>query len=55
MVSLPEFQLFCEPTIPLKNFHLVCEPTVVSPEGVRDRIKQKLIDLCRHYDLEIRD
>lgn len=28
---------------------------VVSPEGVRDRIKQKLINLCRQYDLEIRD
>ena len=28
---------------------------VVSPETVRDRIKQKLINLCRQYDLEIRD
>ncbi|HAZ49120.1 MAG TPA: WYL domain-containing protein [Cyanobacteria bacterium UBA11369] len=28
---------------------------VVSPEGVRDRIKQKLINLCRQYDLQIRE
>jgi WYL domain len=28
---------------------------VVSPDSVRDRIKQKLINLCRQYDLEIED
>lgn len=28
---------------------------VISPETVRDRIKQKLINLCRQYDLEIRE
>ncbi|WP_226576497.1 WYL domain-containing protein [Microseira wollei] len=29
--------------------------TILAPEAMRDRIKQKLIDLCRQYDLEIRD
>ena len=28
---------------------------IVSPEGVRDRFQQKLIALCRQYNLEIRD
>ncbi len=28
---------------------------VVSPDSVRDRLKQKLISLCQQYNLEIRD
>ena len=28
---------------------------IVSPDGVRDRFQQKLIALCRQYDIEIRD
>lgn len=28
---------------------------IVSPDGVRDRFQEKLIDLCRLYNLEIRD
>ncbi|MEG5062639.1 hypothetical protein QUB33_03340 [Microcoleus sp. B3-A4] len=28
---------------------------IVSPDSVRDRFQQKLIALCRQYNLEIRD